>query len=258
MTTAIIKHGEDLHCEIDNIIKKLKSEMAEMDYKHLSVLTQQEDEITRIISEIMQSIAGQKKLLNSNDISLVSNYESRNAEFQKMPPKFRVSLSSFTPHKINKKQIYQQFGCLSSSSIKTEDSYPIDSPDAEFLFVDYPFINKPQTITNITTGCEELRVVSCLGDEYTWTSGNDKIMRLYNLQGGLVKSIQTMSGNCPRNIAVTGSGDLFYTDYQDKTVDIVTNKQIRTMISLKEWAPLYVCTTVTGNLLVIMNSDNNK
>lgn len=57
---------------------------------------------------------------------------------------------------------------------------------------------------------------------------------------------------------MTRSGDLDYTDYQGKTVDIITNKQIRKMISLKGWVPLYVCTTVTGNLLVIMNSDNDK
>lgn len=130
----------------------------------------------------MQSMADLKKLLSSNVINLVSTYLSRNAKYRKMPPKFRVFLSSFTPHKINKKQIYQQFGCLSALSIKREDSYPIDSPDAEFLSVDNPLINKPQTMTSITTRCEELRVVSCLGDEYIWTSGNDKIMRLYNIR----------------------------------------------------------------------------
>ncbi|XP_065928593.1 tripartite motif-containing protein 2-like [Magallana gigas] len=257
LTAEIDRYGEIWHREIDTIIQKLKSDLDEMDSKQLAVLNKHEDEITRTISEITQSIADLIKLLDSNDVSRVSAYKSRIAEFRKLPPKLIVSLPNFTPQKINPEQLYQQFGSLSAFSIiKEEHGYFMENSKAGSYPLK-PLLDEPRVISSIQTQCKYLSSVTCDGDEGIWTGSyiNNK-MSLYNMHGKLVKSVQTKSGYYPSDIAVTKSGDLLFTDYSDRSVNIVKNTQIQTVIRLQGWGPLGVCSTSSDDLLVVMGSDD--
>ncbi|XP_052692048.1 uncharacterized protein LOC128170134 [Crassostrea angulata] len=83
-------------------------------------------------------------------------------------------------------------------------------------------------------------------------------MILYNLQGELVKSIQTKSGNTPWDIDVRRSEDLVYTDYSNRTVNIVKNTKIKELIKLQGWIPFKICSTSSGDLLIVIVSNEDK
>nr|XP_034329513.1 uncharacterized protein LOC109619769 [Crassostrea gigas] len=259
LTTAIDKQGEVWQKEIDTIITNLKSNVEEIEFKHLVVINKQEDETIRTISEITQTIAELKKLLNSKDVCLVSEYKSRNAKFRRLPPKLKVSLPNFTPQEIHTDQLIEQFGSLSALSFPTEEQYySMPTQGADSFSQDQSLMDKPHIIAAIDTGYKRIYGVTCLNDTQFCTTGNDAMIELYNLRGELVDSIQTESGNNPTGLAVTKSGHLVYADHWDGTVNIVKNSQIQTVIRLHGWKPEDVCSTSSGDLLVAMNSDDKK
>ncbi|XP_078331353.1 uncharacterized protein LOC111126577 [Crassostrea virginica] len=239
LTTALDKQGEALHTEIDTIIQGMKSDIDDMDAQHIAAIDQQEVAINHTIPGITQAILDLKRILDTSDVCLVSEYTSRTEEFRSFPAWFHVTLPTFTPKEINREQIHQQIGSLSELAIT-------------FL------LDEPRILTDIHTECEYLRSVSCLSDSELWTCGlDDNILRLYNLQGELLRSVQTKSGGTPWDIAVTRSGYLVYADWE-RSIKLVRGTQIQTLITLQGWRPLRLCSTSSGDLLVIMSSDDSK
>ena len=242
MTTALDNQREALQTEIDTIIQEMKSEIHDMDVQHIAAIDRQEDAMNHIITEILQVIQDLKRLLDTSDVCLVSEYTSRTQEFRSLPAQFQVTLPTFIPQEINRKQIRQQIGSLSKLAITS------------------PLLDKLQTISDIfiQSVYERQQSVSCLSDNELWICGHhDRIMRLYNLQGESMRSVQTKSGNWPGDIAVTLSGHLVYADYKDKSINQVIGTKIQALVKKMKWRPYNLCSTSSGDLLVSMHSDGD-
>lgn len=100
--------------------------------------------------------------------------------------------------------------------------------------------------------------MSCLNKDELRTSGDDSIIRLYDLQKELFKSIQTNSGDRPWDITVTQNGNLVHTDPTSGTVIILKNTQINEVTRLRGWRPHGVWSTASGDLPVIMHKDDDE
>lgn len=87
------------------------------------------------------------------------------------------------------------------------------------------------------------------------TLGYDKSIKLYSDKGELLWSIKT--DYKPVAIAVTKNGDLMYAD-DFRNVNLVEGNQIKEVIMLNGWKALDICSTLSGDLLVIMNDNKNS
>nr|XP_022336302.1 uncharacterized protein LOC111132776 [Crassostrea virginica] len=262
LTSDLKKQGEALHKEIDAIIQSKQTEIDVMKSKHKTALDKQENALNHTITEIKQVIRDLKSLLDTSDVSLVSKYQSRIGEFRKLPPKLKISLPQLKTQKINREDLLKQFGSLTASSIETEEQgYTMPSLGAESSPPARSMLDVPRLVTDIPTTYTEnnyLLNVSCLSDDEIWTSGDNAIMKLYNMKGELLRSVQTKSGNMPQDIAVTRSGGLVYTDCDDRSINLVCGTQIQTLITLQGWIPCSLCSTSSGDLLVTMTSDDGE
>ncbi|XP_062621761.1 uncharacterized protein LOC134283321 [Saccostrea cucullata] len=260
LSTAITKHGEDWHREIDKLVKKLKAEVDEMKNTQLQTLQKHLDEINKTMSDIKEEIDSMETAIDTNDLSKLLNVSSNVHTYGYLPHKIIPPLPKFIPRKMHQEELSKMFGALSSSSLTSDEhGYSMKttqkSPEAGSSPPVKQLLDEPKTVTTIHTGYTNyLDNVACLSDEEIWTRGNDNTMKLFSInQGSLLKSIRIKSGNEPSSIVVTKSGDLVYTDFYDRTVNIVKNEKIEEVIRLQKWRPKGVCSTSSGDLLVIMD-----
>ena len=265
---ALNEQAEVIHNEIDTIIKDIQSEIDDMDAQHLAAIDKQEKEINKSIDEITQDIIHLQNLFNSNDFCIVTVYTSRIEEFS-YPLQLNVTLPTFISQEINKEQIHKHIGILAklavvfptgelfeNKAITTEEdgSFAKSTDD-----VVTPLIYEPLIISVIDTNFGRLNSVACFSDEEIWTLGNEKSIKLFNLQGELINSVRTKTGNKPVGIAVTKNKNLVYTDHKDKSNVLPRDSESGTCITLRDWKPCGVSSSPSGGLLVTMqNSKETK
>ncbi|XP_062598209.1 uncharacterized protein LOC134259624 [Saccostrea cucullata] len=398
LSTVITKHGEEWHKQIDQLVRKLKTQLNKTKVLQLQTLQRHLDEIHMKIVNIKDVIDSLAIAADSNDISTPFSVRSKVERYKKLPQKPVLPVPKFIPGTISIQggELSKLFGALSSISFQSEEykhsmkitpknpkfgyimaqqssafqcrhpvkkvletprvsirnisclgyhendasgysgntasgytenvvpyfpgSFISDYPtnpavgypgnvassfpgnvassfpgnvassfsgnvalnfpgndalgDPRNMILDYlrnPTIGYPRNVASVVSDyIRDIALnyprtsnypgnVACFGNEMTWLSVNSDIMTLYRFNHGLqVKTIKTKSGNNPSDIAVTHSGDLVYTDYRDGSVNIVNNGGIKEMIRLQYWRPHGVCSTSSGDFLVIMESNENK
>lgn len=165
----------------------------------MAFLNNQEDEIIRGISEISKIINDLKKLLDSDDVEHFSIYKSRNAEIRTLPLEVKGFVNTIHAKWFKQRETLQRirhsltpFYCHSRAFLNHANS------GFRFILL-RELMAVPEIVSVINMGYKYLYSVACLNNEEIWTHGDDKIMRLYNFNGELVKSIQTKSGNMPQD-----------------------------------------------------------
>ncbi|XP_062611745.1 uncharacterized protein LOC134273568 [Saccostrea cucullata] len=289
LLTAIIKHGEDRHRELEQLVGRFKIKVNEMKTSQVQSLQKHLDDINKKIVNIEGEIDSLDTAADSNDISLPFSVRSNIHQYEKLPQKLVFSVPNFIPGTIQEEEL---FGTLSSISLKAEvygystkttkdssecESHPPDKQKSEevILFSETrshlpvkTLLDIPETFdTNIFYDSEYLQNVECFGAEEMWTSGDSSTIRLFNISNGHLTfqtSITTKTGNWPSDITVSRSGNLIYTDNSEKTVNIVQiesmalEDDIEEVIRIKDWRPQAICSTSSGDLLVSMDSEDDK
>ena len=278
LVTALNKQREAMISQLDSIVQSMRNEIDERKVQLTVAIDRREEEINNKVNEVTKIIGDLKILQDSDDVCRVTDYTSRNAEFLSLPAQFQVTFPTFTSRTIDREQIIQQFGSLSytptnnltrplsEKNVITTEEHGSPSPNPVNTSALYtpnrPLIDDPRVVSDIKTDYQgfnhRIHSVICLNDEKIWTSGTDKSIKLYNLQGDLIKLVETRSGNEPLGIAVTQNGDLLYADDKDSSINFVMDAQIKPVITLQGWKPLAVCSTSSGDLLIVIESKSKK
>lgn len=175
-----------------------------------------------------------------------------------MPLKVIVTLPCFSPNQINIDELYGQFGSLSAYPIVTEKQNATRSDEEFSLSIEKIFLDEPKSIKDINIMYYNAYNVSCKNDEEIWTYGDDNSIKLYDLQGKMVRSTVNRFGFIPWDIVGNYGGDLVYTVHTNKSVNIVYEKNRYIVIREHGWIPLNTCSTLSGDLLVVMIKDEDK
>nr|XP_034315564.1 uncharacterized protein LOC105349190 [Crassostrea gigas] len=253
LTTTMSKQGEQWHTEIDIVINKMKTEISEIKVKHKDILQKHLDEIKRIQSLIKQTLLALNEIEKSTAVAPTIEYKSKNKEFSKLPPKVQVKLPTYIPKPIDREKLYSLFGHITPLSTATEENVlSQNQPNTSVR----ELLDEPELVVTIQTGYEKLRGVTFLDEDGVWTHGLTNKIKCFNINGSLLQTIGTKSGQRPNDIVVNSDGDLLYSDWKTRTVIKVKNGQTEELIRLQGWLLRQLCVTSTGDILVTMFSDD--
>nr|XP_022302123.1 uncharacterized protein LOC111110081 [Crassostrea virginica] len=253
LTTEMSKQREELHREVDNAINQMEKEISEIKMKHHSILKKHLNEIKQVQSLMQKTLVSLNEIEESNEVSPTIHYSSKVEEFRKLPPKVNVSMPKFIPKQIEREELCSLIGKLTPLSTALEERvFTAKKPNTSVR----ELLDESEVLNTIKTGHEQLRSVTCLNEEQIWTSGKTADIKCFNIQGVLQKTIQTKSGEYPNDIAVDIDGALLCSDWKTGRVYKVKDDQTEEIIRLQGWRPRQMCVTSSGELLVIMRSED--
>jgi hypothetical protein len=180
-------------------------------------------------------------------VSAVTNYQSKLEEYRNMPADVEVKLPSLYTNTVQGRELSLEFSDYKASLKQTNLTEEASHLSLQGL------LEKAKSIKTISTGVNPLGYVSCVGADEIWVSGTDKTIRRVDIHGSVRDTVITTCNPYPSGITVTRQEELVYSDYNNRTVNIVRHGRTETLITTpRGWWPGKLCCTKSGDILVCM------
>jgi hypothetical protein len=186
-------------------------------------------------------------------VSEVNNHHSKLTEFRNIPQVPDLTLPSLITNSAKGREFSLEF-----EEYKAELSQSTLSSEASNLSLT-ELLKEAKVIANIPTNVEQLLRVACVGSDRAWISGIDKKICYVDIHGTVTDTVTTTCPYFPSDITVNRQRELIYSDRYNKTVNIVRQGKIETLITTPQgWHPVGLCCTRSGDILVSMRTTDES
>jgi hypothetical protein len=256
---AVISNGEIWHKAVEEAVRKCLERLDVMEKEDFANLREQRKMISSLIAEIQALIDKNKKLLEDDDLSEITGYKSKNGDYLNIPTTTSIIAPAFKNSDMEKEQLPERFGALKASVLKKSRDYVINlnSEVTPRENSKHAMLDRPIVIHKVNTNFEKCWSVQCIKEDQAWISGDIECVAKIDKQGNVSEKISTRSKQAPFDLSVTSKGDLLYTDYGDKSVNVMKKGRFEPYIKLQGWNPLGICATESGDILLCVDNRND-
>lgn len=241
-----LKEVEDIFDKVDSYIIKMKEES-------LSTLTAHKKKIEEIIPDMIKTVEENKEILKSNEATNTLNYISKNEEYEHAYVPFNADKEypSLVADVLKGNELNIKIGHLRATMSQTSEPAVIDDELSTKL---QQTLKKSKLIVSISTRCKPLHRVACVEENEAWVSGNNKAITRLDVHKTVKETVITTCLRFTNDISVTTQGDLIYSDYRNRTVNIVREGKTESLLTTPSgWHPCNLYATKAGDVLVNMS-----
>ncbi|XP_061186768.1 uncharacterized protein LOC133194883 [Saccostrea echinata] len=254
----IKRHRKLWHQEVGSIFNKLRSLLKSMRDNQLAVLKTHQTKLKNLIPDMIKTVQENKEILKSNKVAKITNFKSRLMEYRNIGLDIYVSVPALQTNTVQGRELSIELGEYKATLTQSSDSSLSNLTDEVSYLSARELLDRARIITTFPIAVKPLYRLACSGSDKAWVSGENNTVDCLDINGSILETVSCKTH--PEDISVTKNGELIYSDYENKTVDIVKHGKTEVLITTqKDWNPARLTSTKSGDILVsLYNGDQNK
>lgn len=236
------------HQEVDIIFNKVGSFTQFIKDYNLAALTTQQTNIEKELQEILLKVEQNKVILNSKLPYEVVNYQSTVKEPTEISNDFNIRLPCLKSNAVSDTELSIKMGEIQATMTQTSQTCLANG--LTFLSTK-ELLSKSKVVASISTKYKPLFRVACVGTNEAFITGKGKTISRIDIRGSVLDTFTTECQTRPSGMSVIEQGELFYSDCDRRTLNIVRHGQAKIFITLPQgWDPYSLCCCKSGDILV--------
>jgi streptogramin lyase len=244
-------HRNEWHQEVDQIFNQFHKEIRNTKEDDIAMLQNIQLRIRKMLLDIPQIVRHNTEVLRSgNNSNEILQYKSKLTVLKNTLPKFETGVPTLsTPPVQVGRGLCVEFREIKSSLVfvNSLDTHTAGQTSKKFL-------ERVVVKADFSSGVENLHRMVYIGRNEIWLSGKGGILRQMNIHGIDLETVEALNTKF-QDISATSEGEVIYSDYLNRCVNIVKGTQTETLLVMPDgWHPQGILQTDAGHILITLRT----